>query len=358
MTKRILKICLSIALLMSLFGCAGNNTPQVPISYYKPIKDTKIVKDDTLAKVENGALIFKNGDKVYDEDGDIVAAFTLDNNVFYLLRILDKNLFFIKNANKKVIKKLKATNIIWFTSPNKVILAVKLPGNHSSYYDNIYSFDGKKIKLINKNILLDNGYVTGLYYVNVIYRGQYRDFKGYRIVNMLNGKIVTIKPKYKALLDKYYLLGAIGENLFYIYSANPGDFFSFSLGENVLEVYNPNNGMQNTILDSKHKFQILKAGNQYVLKVFNNTNLTSEFKIWKSRGRINSKYDREPAKYISLNTLKEVKISNNFKPIMIRASYYNLGGSYTPETFITVSTEDLDTIFATKETRKNIDLLF
>lgn len=351
MKKSLVTVALASVLMLGLAGCGGN-TPKVPISYHKPLKDSTLVKDNNLARVENGAVILDNGNKIYDEDGDVSAVFTIDEKIFYLLKVQDKNLYILKDKNKKIIKTLNATSISWFTDINKVILAVKLAGNRSDIYDNIYDFDGNKLSLINKNISLSRGYKTGFYYVNVLYsKDSYRPFKGYQIVSILDGKKVIIKPKHqKYKSDGYYLLGAVGQKLIYVYNNINRD--------KTIEIYDMNTKAKEVILDEDSEFQILKSGNQYVLKIFDNKKLDTESQMHGHYKTIKSKYDKESARYLSLNTLKEVKISNDFKPVLVYTGFGNLGGGYTRETYLTLNAYRLFMIFQKDNDVKRVKPIF
>ncbi len=351
MKKSLVTVALASVLMLGLVGCGGN-TPKVPISYYKPLKDSTVVKNNNLASVENGAVILDNGNKIYDEDGDVSAVFTIDEKVFYLLKVQDKNLFVLKDKNKKIIKTLEATSIHWFTDINKVVLAVKLPGNRSNVYDNIYDFDGNKLNLINKNISLSRGYKTGFYYINVLYsKDSYRPFKGYQTVNILDGKKIIINPKYKKYnFDGYYLIGAVGQKLIYVYN---------DVNRNkIIEVYDMSTNKKEVILDEGSEFQILKSGNQYVFKIFDNKKLDTESKMHGHYQTIKSKYDKESARYLSLNTLKEVQISNDFKPVLVYTGFGNLGGGYTRETYITLNAYRLFMIFNKDNDVKRVKPIF
>ncbi|RBQ28091.1 hypothetical protein [Aliarcobacter vitoriensis] len=47
---------------------------------------------------------------------------------------------------------MKNSFISWFVDDNKFLLLTKLERNQSNIYDNVYNFDGKTFKLINKNL--------------------------------------------------------------------------------------------------------------------------------------------------------------------------------------------------------------
>ena len=51
---------------------------------------------------------------------------------------------------------------------------------------------------------------------------------------------------------------------------------------------------------------------------------------------VETKYTNEPAKIISLNTLKEVKsLSSDFSVIPLYTGFSNLAGGYTKSTYVT-----------------------
>lgn len=337
--KKTLQIIGIIATLAILFnGCASK--PKVPISYYKPTKATTVVKNDNIAYVSNGALVFNNGKKLYDEDGDIVETFTVNEKVYYLLNIQNKNLYILKDQDRKIIKTIKATSIFLFTDINKAIIAIKLAGNKSNIYDNIYEFKNEKLNLVNKNVPLGSSTIAGLSYIKTYVRGGY--FRGYKIKNIIDSKEITIVPKKSSGRD-YYIIGVIGEKILYTYYNVNYDA--------VLEIYDIKNNTYHTILDEKTRFQILRAGNQYVLKIFDNKKIFSESKMHGHFKYLKSKYDNKPAKYLSLNSLQEVQISTEFKPVLFYSGFGNLGGGYTKETYITLNGYKLHSILEKKKGR-------
>ena len=170
------------------------------------------------------------------------------------------------------------------------------------------------------------------------------------ITNVITGKTINsndLKTNYNA--DLYpNVVGIINGKIYYTYQQ--GVFST----ENILEVLDTKTGKVSTLLNggtfgTKIKFQLLKSGNQIVLKIFDNKKLHKESIIWglvkgkPTAKNFNSKYANEPAKYISLNTLKEINgISGNFEPIVLYSRFTNAGNGQTQKAYITFDISDLN----------------
>ena len=331
-----------------IFGCAGGaNTPKVPISFYQPVKDSTILKPSSV-RLEGSALILANGKRILDEQGDIFNYYEINGSVYYLLKEPSKKTFHVKDQNKKIIKTFEATdNIQSFKDINKVYLAVQLTGNPTmDFYDNLYEFDGKEFNLIHKDIKLDYFAKTGIFSLHNRLPNTQEDF---RLKNVRDNKYISLMPKTKKYLSsKYpnaetYIIGAIGQKIFYIYKNVDSS--------TLLEMLDTSSNIQEILLDETAKFQILYSGNQIVLKIFENKNISIDFNE-------DSKYINEPAKYISLNSLKEVNIAEGFQTLKVRTSFDNLGGGKTPQIYIAFTTDTLKRIFDRKDKEKFRSVIF
>lgn len=241
------------------------------------------------------------------------------------MHINKQNKYIIKDSNKSAIKTFNSNAISWFTGKDEVIIAISLPGNRSSgLFDNIYSFDGNKFNLINKNVRL-RGQKSGLYSV-----------KSYFSDGLFRKTIVTsVKSGKSQELDwDDTIVGIAGDNLLYINSESTG----FLSSKDVLKVKNLTNGNVTPLLEKggNEKLQILKSGSQVVLKVFSADKLQTESKMHGHYINLKTKYNDLPARYISLNTLTEVDgVSDAFRIVPLYGGFSNMGGGYTKETYIT-----------------------
>ena len=360
MKKSLLNLALISALGISFSGCVGGSTP---VNLYQPVKEEITLNNSQLGAVDKGAIILKNGSKIYDPEGDILASFDINNELFYILTIKDKNLYKIKNSSQKVIQEFKANGLNWFMEDNKFVLCVSLKGNEEfGLYDNVYEFNGKEFNIINKNLDLSGGAFrtgngstlyksvnkSGMYYIESWFtQGNYLEKQV--VTNIVTGKSVLMsdlrkRANYEAATPPV-VIGVRNEIIYYTYSTG-----LFSSNQNFIEAYDLKTNKAYTLAvdtafsdnNTKKKLQILKSGNQVVLKIFDNPNLKKETALFVHTRNLETKYNNEPAKIISLNTLKEVKnISSDFYPIPLFSGYENIVGSNVDTTEITTSVNDL-----------------
>ncbi len=334
MKKSLLNLALISALGIGFSGCVGGSTP---VNLYQPVKEEITLNNSQLGAVDKGAIILKNGSKIYDPEGDILASFDINNELFYILTIKDKNLYKIKNSSQKVIQEFKANGLNWFMEDNKFVLCVSLKGNEEfGLYDNVYEFNGKEFNIINKNLDLSGGAFrtgngstlyksvnkSGMYYIESWFtQGNYLEKQV--ITNIVTGKSVLMsdlrkRANYEAATPPV-VIGVRNEIIYYTYSTG-----LFSSNQNFIEAYDLKTNKAYTLAvdtafsdnNTKKKVQILKSGNQVVLKIFDNPNLKKETALFVHTRNLETKYNNEPAKIISLNTLTEVKnIASDFYPI-------------------------------------------
>ena len=329
--KKITLLSSGVALAALLFtGCAKNSTP---ISLYQAPKDD-IVLNIKQDEVKKGTLILQNGDKIFDNEGDIVTSFKVNNKLYYIVQSLIKgeSHFKVKNSSKDIVEEFKANKITWFNDDNKFVLAVKLERNKTDdIYDNIYEFDGNKFNLINKNLDLTNGYFidddkltynrivsrSGMYYIESLFEqfGNLTFLSKQYVTNISTDKKIDfkkIKTNYEIGNNKPIILGIRNDIIIYTYST--GSLFTLSLPIIIIEAYDMKMNKAYTIYsdnDSK-KIQFLNSGNDVVLKIFDNTKIQSEVFYQNYVEDFKTKYMNESAKTIHLNSLKEIKnISGN-----------------------------------------------
>ena len=245
MKKSLLSIALISTLVIGFSGCVGSSTP---VNLYQPVKEEITLNNSQLGQVLNGAIILKNGSKIYDQEGDILASFDINNELFYILTIKDKNLYKVKNSSQVVVQEFKANGLSWFYDDNKLVLCVSLKGNQDSgLYDNVYEFNGKEFKIINKNLDLANGaYTTGngsTLYKKVDKSGMYYIESWFTNSNFLEKQVVTnvitgknlivrsIKTNYEVGVPPR-VIGIRNDIIYYTYTTG-----IFSSSQNFLEAY-------------------------------------------------------------------------------------------------------------------------
>ena len=366
--KKITLLSSGVALAALLFtGCAKNSTP---ISLYQAPKDD-IVLNIKQDEVKKGTLILQNGDKIFDNEGDIVTSFKVNNKLYYIVQSLIKgeSHFKVKNSSKDIVEEFKANKITWFNDDNKFVLAVKLERNKTDdIYDNIYEFDGNKFNLINKNLDLTNGYFidddkltynrivsrSGMYYIESLFEqfGNLTFLSKQYVTNISTDKKIDfkkIKTNYEIGNNKPIILGIRNDIIIYTYST--GSLFTLSLPIIIIEAYDMKMNKAYTIYsdnDSK-KIQFLNSGNDVVLKIFDNTKIQSEVFYQNYVEDFKTKYMNESAKTIHLNSLREIKnISDSFKVIPLKTYFKNISGNTVNQMLITFQGSYLMNISSTE----------
>ncbi len=317
-------VLLGISILFS--GCIGN---RVPVSIYKPVKKPTVLQGTQKVLVTNGALKLNNGNKIYDSEGNIYGAYVINKKVYYLVKITNKKLYKLKDVDENTIKEFEATDVKTYLHDNNVIFMVQevKPKIKRNLYDNVYEFNGNDFKLINKNVYVNGDFDSGIYMVNVSYASSHEN---YYITDITNSKTVKFKASSDEYIRTMYFVGAINNNICYVKGS--------TLTETAqLKVLNTTTGKRYTLAQADTKIQLLKSGNQVVLKIFENI------------GKSNAPKIKE--KYISLNSIEEVEgISSNFTPIKIVV----FGGDW--KELYTV--RELGSNMYKKSGRKNIQPIF
>jgi hypothetical protein len=310
-------------IIISFNGCGGVS---VAVPVYVPAKKQIMLNNTEKAIVDNGALILNNGDKIFDENGEIIHAYTLKGKVFYLL--LQKNqTFALKDSDKKLIKNFEADRITTYNSNDDILFAIHKQFNPLNIMDTVYKFDGRNLTIINKNVKA-GGFATGIYNAFVLYSKE-NDFSGYKIVNITNNKIIKMPSDFK------HLVGAINDKIFYI------DREGFGGDDSILKMYNPTTQKSIALVQKADQIQLLKAGDQVVLRIFMDKNLKAT----------TNKFSR----YISLNRLEEVSsISSDFKPIIL---HYRVENNHT-KTWETYTIADMEEILWNMHTSRTVRPFF
>ena len=359
MKKTLLSVAVAGVLGLGFTGCVGGSSG--PINLTPLAKEEITLNNPQLGLADNGAIILKDGKKIFDSEGDIVTTFDMNGKLYYVIKSLvkDETQFKVKDSNKKLIDEFKANGITWFKDNNRFILATKLEKNNTySIYDNVYEFDGEKFNLINKNLDLSNKTIryknqnlnkavsiSGIYQVDSLYV-YHKDLANYVeeqiVTNIATGKklhMSEIKINYPKNDRTPLVIGIRNDIVYYTYQT--GGVLGFGNKDYIIEAYDIKANKTYALYSQElwgegKRIQFLQAGNEVVLKIFDNPKLGSESNLHNHTETVKTKHTNEPAKIISLNTLKEVKsLSSDFSVIPLYSGSDNLAGTYTKETLIT-----------------------
>ena len=359
MKKTLLSVAVAGVLGLGFTGCAGGSSG--PINLTPLAKEEITLNNSQLGLADNGAIILKDGKKLFDSEGDIVTTFDMNGKLYYVVKSLvkDETQFKVKDSNKKLIDEFKANGITWFKDNNRFILATKLEKNNTySIYDNVYEFDGEKFNLINKNLDLSNKTIryknqnlnkavsiSGIYQVDSLYV-YHKDLANYVeeqiVTNIATGKKLNmseLKINYPKNDRTPLVIGIRNDIVYYTYQT--GGVLGFGNKDYIIEAYDIKANKTYALYSQElwgegKRIQFLQAGNEVVLKIFDNPKLGSESNLHNHTETVKTKHTNEPAKIISLNTLKEVKsLSSDFSVIPLYSGSDNLAGTYTKETLIT-----------------------
>ena len=359
MKKTLLSVAVAGVLGLGFTGCVGGSSG--PINLTPLAKEEITLNNPQLGLADNGAIILKDGKKIFDSEGDIVTTFDMNGKLYYVVKSLvkDETQFKVKDSNKKLIDEFKANGITWFKDNNRFILATKLEKNNTySIYDNVYEFDGAKFNLINKNLDLSNKTIryknqnlnkavsiSGIYQVDSLYV-YHKDLANYVeeqiVTNIATGKKLNmseLKINYPKNDRTPLVIGIRNDIVYYTYQT--GGVLGFGNKDYIIEAYDIKANKTYALYSQElwgegKRIQFLQAGNEVVLKIFDNPKLGSESNLHNHTETVKTKHTNEPAKIISLNTLKEVKsLSSDFSVIPLYSGSDNLAGTYTKETLIT-----------------------
>lgn len=330
-------VSIATALLIgfSMSGCAGNQ-PRVDYEVYKPTQKVEIQSSDII-KVSKGRLTFK-GNTIMDEDGDIALACNIDGKLFYFVtkEMSSSAVYTLKDGQGKEVKKFEGHHIrIMRDEDNLPIIMVQLADKKLLMsYDNVYKFDGKDVKLVNKNFPMryNEMYGAGYQIIPIIYQdGGFGDsyFPLESVTTNETRTIHVLHPQTffgRLMKDSFHIVGTAGPNILYThYDQND---------EMALEAYNLKTGEQKVLAKGNNQVQILQSGDKKILRILSNPALHSESS--KFQNTVVSRYDNEVSTFIDLATLNEVKINmNDFNKMILQTGFTNLAGGYTREWYIT-----------------------
>ncbi|MEN8220482.1 MAG: hypothetical protein ABFS56_29860, partial [Pseudomonadota bacterium] len=313
-------------------------------SLYQPVAGDIASGEKIRTELSNGVLTV-DGQRVLDEDGNINSVYAIDGKVYYFISKKSPSressiMFVLKRLDGQKIREFEG-QAIWVTPSREdlPLILVKLSGS-GNVYDNVYSFDGDKVSLVNKNVPVSGNSVISS---NFVFTPKYRRsdnktttslikidlpikqpkgyggglvFKGTDIVDLKTGKAVSVQMKRAPYLTLFgsksswlTVVGAAGDNIIFLYKDVNGDY--------VIEAQNVYTEENFTLVEGGTSVQFLKGGGRVVLRVF--------------RGS-----ERESSSFIDLARLKEVSINlADYQGIVLRGGYDNLGGGYTTMDYTT-----------------------
>lgn len=321
-------ITLSAIVASTIFtGCVNQERIEYPT--YKPVEKVDLNKRDIVI-LKNGKLTY-NEKTIMDADGNINFATLIDNKLYYMVSKIQGNqrTYVLKDENSKVIQEFDGARILIMKDVDGLPLILIEKGNNY-VYGNVYRFDGKEVKLVNKNIAQynDEVYMAGYRferYIQTYPPARLLEYKS--IVNVIDNSSKTIKPLRPLYTwEAFPIIASAGSNIVYVYEDINGD--------SVIETLNLKTNQQKTLLKGdKTKCQLLSLGNKKVLRIFNTP-------VEEERSRDNaiptSKYDNVPSVFIDLDTLKEVNINiNDFEKVILNDSGTGIAGNTTIFNYIT-----------------------
>lgn len=323
-------------LLLSLMvtGCAKQ--PKIEYSTYTPVKKSAINANDII-KVNGGRLQFK-GKTIMDEDGDINMAFNLDGKLYYFTSKEGASLgtYILKDENSKEIKKFegKLVKLLKAEDGFPLILVQKDGGKMNQMFDNVYRFDGKEVKLVNKNLQMYNNefYASGHQIVPKMNQEGAFNNSYFPLVSVVDGSSKTIKALHPGALfaapnpETVTIITSSGENIIYTYRDINGDY--------AIEAFSLKSGEAKTLAKGDVVCQLLYSGDKRILRVLTaGQNVRAESSM---TGIPVSKYDNEPSTFIDLSSLDEVTVNiNDFNKLVLASGFQNMGGGYTRENYVT-----------------------
>ena len=338
-------ITLSAIVASTVFTGCVNNQPRVEYPTYKPVEKVKLDKKDII-DLTDGKLMYNNK-TIMDADGNINFATLIDNKLYYMVSKIEgyKTKYVLKDENSKVIQEFDGTRGLIMKDVDGLPLILIEKGNNY-VYGNVYRFDGKEVKLVNKNVEQYN---------NEVYILGYRFIKELQKDGQFSGSLIGWKPLIVSVVDnnskkisvahprtffgtpqpqEYRMITSSGANIIYSYKDSNGD--------SVIETHNLKTDSIQTLAKGDKTFcQLLYFGNKKILRILTNNNLTAESMMHGATPT--SKYDNEPSINIDLDTLKEVEINiKDFNKYILKTGFSNLGGGYTVQNYITFSVSGLN----------------
>lgn len=316
-----------------LGGCAQQ--PKIEYNIYTPVKKS-VINSNEIIKVNGGRLQFKDK-SIMDEDGDINMAFNIDGKLYYFTSKEGASLgtYILKDENSKEIKKFegKLIRLLKAEDGYPLILVQKDGSKMNQMFDNVYRFDGKEVKLVNKNLQMYNNefYAAGHQVVPKVNKEGAFSNSYFPLVSVVNGSSKTIKALHPGAFfgtpnpENLTIITSSGENIVYVY----GDIN----GDDAIEAFSLKTGEAKTLAKGKVVCQLLYSGDKRILRILSGQNVHAESSML---GVPVSKYDNEPSTFIDLSSLDEVSINlNDYNKLILASGFQNLGGGYTRENYVT-----------------------
>jgi len=321
-------------------GMAGCGATYVDVPTYTPTKRQIVLTPISKLTIQNGFIVFADGKRMFDKDGDIVQTFEIGDKTFYILKQKNSTLV-LKDIKGNVIEDFEADIARIYNDNKDIYIAVGKKYSKKHIFNFIYKFDGKKLIIVNKNVPIQKR-VHGIYNFDVYYGKSLDRFEN-EIMDIRTGEYITL-PK-----DFRHFIGAIGERIFYTTKINAPN-------NNMLKTFVPSTGENLTLFQGHYPIlQLLRHKNQIVIRAFEDKTM-EPLSVYEITGTMPEIPKSVPSRYISLNTLEEVgSISSDFKPILL---YWRSIRNSSDRTLATYSTSDIEGVMFRKQRRRSLNPIF
>ncbi|GGD47445.1 hypothetical protein GCM10012288_22080 [Malaciobacter pacificus] len=289
----ILKVGISVlTATVILSGCVASK----PVTVNQLSNNVKTVKVNKIApKRQLGGVMF-NGELITDKLGNISTFGNIGNQLFYVVKDEKNDFYYIKNQDKKIIKKIPLLETTAIKHYVKISQAndkeLYIFEEYGNIYKNIESFDGKSFKTIakNKDIHYDE-YIKGkfLFFIPTNSLGPKGTWYQNLEIDTKNDLTQKLKRKDSKSDMRIFPVLTVNDNIVYIYN------------DSALDVLNTKTNQVKTLANKDSRIQFLKNGHKHYLRILDNP---KEIGIWSKENEFDKK-----AKIIDLETLSYVKLS-------------------------------------------------
>lgn len=289
----ILKIGISVlTATVILSGCVASK----PVIVSQLSSDIRTVKVNKLVpKRQLGGVMF-NGELITDKLGNISTFGNIGNQLFYVVKDEKNDFYYIKNKDKKIIKKipLLETQLLKHTIKISQVKDKELYifEEYGNIYKRIESFDGNNFKTIAKNKDIHyNEYNTGkfLFYIPTNSLGPTGTWYQNLEIDITNDLTKKLKRKDSKSDMRIFPVLTTNDNIVYIYN------------DSALDVLNTKTYEVKTLANKDSRIQFLRNGHKHYLRILDNP---KDIGIWSRENEFDKK-----AKIIDLETLSYVKLS-------------------------------------------------
>ena len=247
----------------------------------------------TLSKpeyyIKNDGVYLQNGDIVIDEEGSISYAQMFNGKLYYIVINPEDYHIKLKTQDGELVKDFGVNyGSIQYGFNNKMYIATTSKSDSQIYtnvYSNLYTFDGDKVKLIKKHVIINGAIRVGLDARSWLSSSEqdiygYEQGRGYSwsFHDIFTAKRKDIKPSlvpkdgYSFLGKKMgysykYMVGFVGDVAVYIYKYSYANTSGETVDKTILEAQNLVTGKTIILLDNPNtKFVFLSNGRDVVFK--------------------------------------------------------------------------------------------